>query len=148
MATCIVFGDPHYRTFDGHFLEFQGTCSYLMAKDCVSESFEVVAQNDGKGTYEASWTRLISFRFFNYTIDLLPNFEVAVNGQRVTLPFLAEPLFSVQKLGLLLYLHTNIGVRVSWDGNHFAEVAVDSIWKDQMCGLCGNYNGDSTDDFM
>lgn len=99
MATCIVFGDPHYRTFDGHFLEFQGTCSYLMAKDCVSESFEVVAQNDGKGTYEASWTRLISFRFFNYTIDLLPNFEVAVNGQRVTLPFLAEPLFSVQKLG-------------------------------------------------
>lgn len=99
MATCIVFGDPHFRTFDGRFLEFQGTCSYLMTKDCAEGSFEVVTQNDGKGTYEAAWTRLISFRFSNYTIDLLPNFEVAVNGVKVTLPYLAEPYISVQKLG-------------------------------------------------
>lgn len=104
MATCIVFGDPHYRTFDGKFLEFQGTCTYMVAKDCENTVFEVLSQNDGKGTYQAAWTKLISFRFYNWTIDLLPNFEVSVNGEMVTLPYVIEPFFSVQKLGEVCFL--------------------------------------------
>lgn len=38
-ATCITFGDPHYRTFDGRMFHFQGTCTYILTQDCEGRDF-------------------------------------------------------------------------------------------------------------
>nr|XP_054760705.1 BMP-binding endothelial regulator protein-like [Lytechinus pictus] len=147
MGSCIVFGDPHYRTFDKRFHDFQGTCTYTLSKDCTTNQFEIIVQNNGKETYAVSWTELVSFKVHNVTIDLLPNFAVRLNKEEITLPYLNEPEFSIQKLGLMIVVHTNIGISLSWDGAHFAEVVADGIWEGQLCGLCGDYNGNPDDDF-
>ena len=40
------------------------------------------------------------------------------------------------------------GVRLLWDGVSFLEMTVPSKFRDQLCGLCGNFNGDPADDFV
>ena len=40
------------------------------------------------------------------------------------------------------------GVRLLWDGVSFLEMTVPSKFQDQLCGLCGNFNGDPADDFV
>ncbi|KAB7500133.1 BMP-binding endothelial regulator protein, partial [Armadillidium nasatum] len=37
-------------------------------------------------------------------------------------------------------------VEVKWDGASYVEVKVDPIWRGRTCGLCGNFNGNVTDD--
>lgn len=38
--------------------------------------------------------------------------------------------------------------QVQWDGNGFIEIQVPKRFMGKVCGLCGNFNGDSGDDFM
>ena len=40
------------------------------------------------------------------------------------------------------------GVRLLWDGVSFLELTVPPKFRNKICGLCGNFNGDPRDDFF
>lgn len=47
-GTCFATGDPHYKTFDNLWHDFQGICRYTLAKDCTQDapsSFSVEVDN-------------------------------------------------------------------------------------------------------
>uniref|UniRef100_A0A3Q2CDL2 VWFD domain-containing protein n=1 Tax=Cyprinodon variegatus TaxID=28743 RepID=A0A3Q2CDL2_CYPVA len=80
-ATCIAFGDPHYRTFDGRMFHFQGTCTYILAKDCKSEDFSVLVTNDDRGRKGVSWTKEVTVFISHVTVQLpRSHLEVSVPG--------------------------------------------------------------------
>ena len=39
------------------------------------------------------------------------------------------------------------GMRLLWDGVSFLEMTVPSKYQNELCGLCGNFNGEQSDDF-
>ncbi|GCC20590.1 hypothetical protein chiPu_0019153 [Chiloscyllium punctatum] len=62
-ASCVVFGDPHYHTFDGSLFHFQGTCSYILSKPCLEgdhlPSFSIESTNENRVGSAVSWLRSI-----------------------------------------------------------------------------------------
>lgn len=73
-STCVVFGDPHYHTFDGFLFHFQGSCSYLLTRQCWPGSqlpyFNVEAKNENRGGSSVSWLRDIFVEVYSHKIVL------------------------------------------------------------------------------
>ncbi|KAL6045925.1 hypothetical protein STEG23_018423 [Scotinomys teguina] len=147
-ASCMAFGDPHYRTFDGRLLHFQGSCSYVLAKDCRGEDFSVHVTNDDRGRRGVAWTQEVAVLLGTVAVRLLQGRTVMVGQHTVTLPFLQEPLLYIELRGHTVILHGQPGLQVLWDGQSQVEVRVPSSYRARTCGLCGNFNGFAQDDLQ
>nr|XP_033814726.1 kielin/chordin-like protein isoform X1 [Geotrypetes seraphini] len=145
-ATCIAFGDPHYRTFDGKMFHFQGSCTYVLAEDCEGGDFSIHTTNDDRGRRGVSWTKEVTVLIGDVVIQLLQDWVVMVDYQTVDLPFLKEPYIYIERKTNTILLNTNIGVKVLWNGKSHLEVSVPGTYKGSMCGLCGNFNNYPQDD--
>ncbi|NXX95018.1 ZAN protein, partial [Centropus bengalensis] len=150
-ASCSASGDPHYNTFDHRVHNFMGNCTYTLSKVCnITETFpyfDVSTTNEHRGgNTKVSYVKSVQVEVYGNQISLLKNKKVNVNGSRMNLPIFIEKKISIQSSGGYVLMETDFGLWVRYDGNHYAEVSVPSIFSGLLCGLCGNYNGDPKDD--
>ncbi|XP_051285542.1 zonadhesin, like isoform X2 [Dicentrarchus labrax] len=148
---CVVSGDPHYNTFDKKFYSFMGTCTYTLARTCKNNTgpwFSVEGKNEERGAPGLSYLRKLYVTVNGVTVTLMKARKTLVNGLRVALPHSPSPLMSLSLAGQYITLKTTFGLQVRWDGNHYAQISVPSSYYDQMCGLCGDYDGNPDNDFI
>ncbi|XP_078603962.1 zonadhesin-like [Branchiostoma floridae x Branchiostoma japonicum] len=152
---CKASGDPHYCTADQRRHHFQGGCTYTFAKDCVGNDFTVETKNvpsprrPSVSLVRAVWV-YITIDDVTWVICILQGRVVRVNDETRTLPLsLAGGKIDVKLTGRFVRIElVDLCVVILYDGRHQVKVEIPRNYQDRLCGLCGNFNGDKTDDYM
>ncbi|XP_062895002.1 IgGFc-binding protein [Mobula hypostoma] len=152
-GSCRVSADSHYNTFDDTKFSFQGTCTYTIAKTCSEDhslpQFAIRAKNDNRGDAQGSSDMLVTVQVYGTEVVLgkLEHGHILVNGTKAKLPVtLHGGSVSVSKRNNDIILETDVTLHLYYDKNQLL-ISIGSIYSGNLCGLCGNYNGDSDDDF-
>ncbi|XP_076156228.1 IgGFc-binding protein-like [Alosa pseudoharengus] len=150
-STCVATGDPHYTTFDKQKYDFMGNCTYLMSKPCNTTGlphYEVHVSNENRNKNQrVSYASAVHVYVRGMTIYVLKGGTVRINGTNVNLPVNPAADVSVYKSGKHYTVAMNFGVTVRYDGNNFMDIKVIAAYKEKLCGLCGDYDGNPKDDF-
>ncbi|KAJ8038778.1 IgGFc-binding protein [Holothuria leucospilota] len=149
LTTCRVFGDPHYHSFDGRIFDYMGSCEYKLASDCKSDvtMFEVKAENRIKANTSVATVMSVTVSIGSTVIFLEENGGVTVNDVSVTLPMFVPGVVKIGKAGVFTVIQTEFDVVIFYDHQSFISVGVSDTFFGDMCGLCGNFNEQTEDDF-
>ncbi|XP_037109275.1 mucin-5AC-like [Syngnathus acus] len=140
---CSTWGNYHFRTFDGEFFQLRSNCNYLLASNCKGsyEDFNIQLQRqETDGSAPLKW---ITMRLEGMVVEL-SNSSIVVNDEIVTLPF-SQAGLSIMRTFSYVKFEATSGVIVMWNEEDTLWVELDSKYKNQTCGLCGDFNGDHTD---
>ncbi|XP_077312503.1 IgGFc-binding protein-like [Lithobates pipiens] len=153
-STCTSTGDPHYSTFDGKRYPFMGSCVYQLVKVTSSDSslipFTINVVNDHRGNRAVSFTKDVIMEVYNKTITMSKDYprQIKVDGNLVDLPYYWDSPKIVSFIsGNNIVLKTNFDMTLTYDGWNNVNVKLPSTYKGAVRGLCGNNNGNSSDDF-
>ncbi|KAK2088434.1 hypothetical protein P7K49_034341 [Saguinus oedipus] len=155
-ATCWLWGDPHYHSFDGRMFDFQGTCNYVLAAaGCPGVStqgltpFTVTTKNENRGNPAVSYVRLVTVAALGTNVSIHKDEigKVRVNGVLTALPVsVADGRISVTHGASKALLVADFGLQVSYDWNWRVDVTLPSSYHGAVCGLCGNMDRDPNND--
>ncbi|KAK3094138.1 hypothetical protein FSP39_024610 [Pinctada imbricata] len=147
-CTCRASGDPHYKTFDGQWIHFQGVCKYLLTELINAYDpcwLSVSVKNENRGNKRVSFTRSIDVQLKKAHIRLRKNGHVEINGVRAYLPYAETGVFEIKRSGRNVLVETSCGAIISWDGKSVVTVSIPGQFKNKLRGICGNCNGKKDD---
>ncbi|XP_037649588.1 IgGFc-binding protein-like [Sebastes umbrosus] len=154
-GTCWAMGDPHYRTFDGNYYNFMGSCTYTMVKNChvdeVHPAFEVDAQNDKQAGSEVTFVGKVIIKVHGFTVTIVRSEFGLVRMDHTlwNLPInLGNGKVKLSQSGLSVIVETDFGLTVQYDWKEYLVITVPGSFSGKVCGLCGNFNSKKEDDLM
>ncbi|KAK1887428.1 von Willebrand factor [Dissostichus eleginoides] len=144
-GVCRTVGDGHYITFDGLKYSFPGLCQYVLVQDsCNGEegSFRVLVENEACGIVGHRCAKAITI-FYQGGLIVLQNGEVKMK-RPVLQSSQVEIVKSSQFYTVLLGKH----ISLSWDKGTRLLVHISATYRDRVCGLCGNFDGNVNNDLV
>ncbi|XP_078538892.1 uncharacterized protein LOC144823878 [Lissotriton helveticus] len=152
VGTCSVDGGSHISTFDETLYNFHGDCGYVLAKDCVGNSFSVMAEMRMCGRTESETCMKsvsISLNGGEKTFFIRPDCTVLMNMVHAELPIVSDGVTVFKPSSSYMIMETNFGLQVEIEVKHFLQVRIrlQPHFEGKTCGLCGNFNKDQADDF-
>ncbi|XP_060046210.1 von Willebrand factor [Erinaceus europaeus] len=142
-ATCSTLGLAHYLTFDGLKYLFPGECQYVLVQDYCGGNpgtFRILVGNEGCGYPSVKCKKRVTILVEGGEIELFDG-EVTVKK-----PMKDETHFEVMESGRFIILLLGQALSVVWDRHLGVSVALKQTYQEQVCGLCGNYDGIQNND--
>ncbi|GAB0177352.1 von Willebrand factor [Grus japonensis] len=142
-GTCTVIGTAHYLTFDGLKYKFPGNCQYVLVQDFCKDgsgTFRILISNEGCGFTGEKCTKRVIILYKSGEIEL---FNGNVN---IKVPPKDDSDLEVMKSGRYYIISLGKSISVTWDLAMGVSVILKGNFKDQVCGLCGNFDGIQNND--
>ncbi|XP_075998087.1 von Willebrand factor [Genypterus blacodes] len=139
---CSLFGRHHIHTFDGVLYEFPGDCSYLLAGDCNHRSF--VLLGDFVHGKRSGVTLFLGDAF---ELHLSADGRLSQGEKRLSLPFASHAVFVGSELGFYKLWSEEFGFTVTIDNAANIALTLTKHHGNRTCGLCGNFNTESADEY-
>uniref|UniRef100_A0A4W6DD37 VWFD domain-containing protein n=1 Tax=Lates calcarifer TaxID=8187 RepID=A0A4W6DD37_LATCA len=126
---CSTWGNYHFKTFDGDFFQLPYTCNYILTSQC-------------KDSYE-NFNIQLQRQEINGVITI-KKLTMKLNGVvvDVSIPF-SRAGISIRKSVSYVKIKAKLGLVVMWNQKDALWVELDAKFKNQTCGLCGDFNGSS-----
>uniref|UniRef100_A0A8W4FQJ0 Mucin 6, oligomeric mucus/gel-forming/pseudo n=1 Tax=Sus scrofa TaxID=9823 RepID=A0A8W4FQJ0_PIG len=144
---CSTWGAGHFSTFDGHVYDFSGTCNYIFAATCedASSTFSVQLRRGPSGNISRVIVEL------GASVVTVQQGVISVKDEGVvSLPYTSHGL-QMTPFGQSVRLvakRLELELVVVWGPGAYLMVLVEKKNVGRMCGLCGNFNGQRTDEFL
>ncbi|KAM6936957.1 mucin-2-like [Xenentodon cancila] len=145
--TCVIYGSGHYSTFDQRAYGFHGDCAYVATKNkcgykSVKENFGVITENVPCGSTAATCSKNVIIHLGRTQIKLSRgNYEEEDLGEGSLVKY------KIRRVGLYIVVESDIGMAVMWDRKTTVRILMEPQHSGQVCGLCGNFDGDGQNDF-
>ncbi|XP_066543141.1 mucin-19-like [Amia ocellicauda] len=147
---CQVYGDGHYQTFDLNWFRYDGNCAYTLVEDDCGDgngSFHIRSESVPCCDEALTCSRAIVVDLVDKVTLTLDDMTVKVNPQNVTCE--AEPMYSVHTVGLYIIISLpEQGITLIWDKHTRVTIFLDAMWKNKVCGLCGNFDSNAKNDLQ
>ncbi|XP_075945885.1 mucin-2-like [Anarhichas minor] len=136
---CSTWGNYHFKTFDGDFFQLHSTCNYVLASQCKGsyDSFNIQIQRqeiNGTSTIEK-----VTLQLDGALVELVKT-SIKVNEEPIAIPF-SQAGISIERVVSYVKIEAKLGLVVMWNEEDSLWIELDTKFKNQTCGLCGDYNG-------
>ncbi|XP_058622663.1 mucin-2-like isoform X1 [Onychostoma macrolepis] len=146
-GTCTIYGEGHFRTFDGRRYSFHGDCEHTITHDYCnsnpSPSFRLVTENIPCATTNSICSKSINLFFGKYEMILSEEEDVKVVKSNGT-----EYRYKISSAGLYVVIEVEGLLNLIWDKKTSVMIQLNHKLKSKVCGLCGNFDGNANNDFM
>ncbi|XP_039617047.1 mucin-19-like isoform X2 [Polypterus senegalus] len=147
---CQVYGDGHYQTFDMKWYSFDGNCEYTFVEDyCgnLNGTFRITVESVPCCEEALTCSRAVKVTFKNTELVLRDlNLTEKTAGQNTISEGIIN--YSVETVGLYLIVTISNGITLIWDKHTRITVILKSQWRNKVCGLCGNFDGNSKNELQ
>ncbi|XP_051776840.1 mucin-19-like isoform X13 [Erpetoichthys calabaricus] len=144
---CQVYGDGHYQTFDLKWYSYDGNCEYSLVEDYCGKdtgNFRITVESVPCCEEALTCSRAVTIELHDTEIELS---DSKLTEKRIGSCRDNMIEYSAHTVGLYIIITTSSGITLIWDKHTRLTVILDPIWKGQVCGLCGNFDSDPTNDF-
>uniref|UniRef100_A0A8C3B0N0 Uncharacterized protein n=1 Tax=Cyclopterus lumpus TaxID=8103 RepID=A0A8C3B0N0_CYCLU len=148
---CQVYGNGHYQTFDSKWYRFAGQCQYtLVEDDCGNRNGTFSVRVESVPCCDEALTCSRSI-----ILDLQGKVTLTLSDMKVTRrlhedwTLQEDSLYSTHTLGLYIVIAVpSRGITLIWDKHTRLTIELHEYWRNQVCGLCGNFDSNEMNDLL